>query len=549
MPLPAGTVCAEESHTYSRLFLTFDTNRCRCVAVRQVDGGAILCIPKDGIPMSIFEEAEAAEYPGILGPFMESQVYAGNRGNVSKRLLDVVIFDVNVQELTDLFLTCPPGIEESSFKHFGKNRGNLEWPASSSVLEVTDLFLQTGGDRLQHYVSAAEEFEEAPAGVGRPGIASNTQELLNQLLSQAEVTQRMVTGMKDQFQSLGQRVSQLEQIPPEGDPLHPGGAPTPQLFSANPSALDEERQHKLRQLVSRGPGKLGDLGGGARALGATTGPLGGITEAVAEVDNLDGEPLDEEEALELGKPTLARLLASQTAILAKLAASKAQQQDPLSLLSSTSTETDDIPRSSGVRGIAARQVLIETFRKHPSRVYQVFRERLTQARRKSSVTELEPRDLRYHFQDSVPLGNHRTLTHLSFISASMFEAIERNEMERVKMLVGLQAVFLEQAAMDGGALRLAHLLTCLEEPPFAITELHKAVRAEYAHGQLADPRWVATQLAYLKDLEGISDRTSKYVRPGQKGGQDTTATEEEDPKKPKWRPKKSKKPEASAAES
>lgn len=357
----------------------------------------------------------------------------------------------------------------------------------------------------------------------------------------------MVTGMKDQFQDLGQRVSQLEQLPPGGDPLHPGGVSTPQLFSSSPPLLDEGRQQRLKQLASRCPGKLGDLGGGARASGGAPGLLGGITEDAVVVDNLDGEPLDEAEAL--GEPTLARLLASQTAILAKLAASKAQQQDPLSLLSSTSTDSEDIPRSSGVKGIAARQVLIETFRKHPARVYQVFRERLTQARRKSSVTELEPRDLWYHFQDSVPLGNHRTLTHLSFISASMFEAIERNEMERVKMLVGLQAVFLEQAAMDGGALRLAHLLTCLEEPPFAITELHKAVRAEYAHGQLADPRWVATQLAYLKDLEGISDRTSKYVRPGQKGGQESTTVEEEDPKKPKWRPKKSKKPEASATES
>ena len=525
MPLPAGTVCAEESHTYSRLFLTFDTNRCRCVAVRRVESGAILCIPKGGNSMNIFEEAEAAEYPGVLGPFMETQVYAGARGNTTKRLLDVVLFDVNLQELTDLSLTCPHGVEENSFSHFGKNRGNLEWPASSSVLEMT-VFLQTGGDRLQHYVSAAEELEEVPGALGGPAAAASTQELLNQLLSQAEVTQRMVTGMKDQFQSLGQRVSHLEQIPQGGDPLHPGGAPAPQLFTSNPPALDEDRQHRLKQLASRGPGKLADLGGGARALGATLGPLGGITEAAEEVGDLDGEPLEEEEAL--GQPTLARLLASQTAILAKLAASKNQQQDPLSLLSSTSTESDDIPRNSGVKGIAARQVLTETFRKHPSRVYQIFRERLTQARRKSSVSELEPRDLWYHFQDSVPLGNHRTLTHLSFISAAMFEAIERNEMDRVKMLVGLQAVFLEQAAMDGGALRLAHLLTCLEEPPFAITELHKAVRAEYAHGQLADPRWVATQLAYLKDLEGISDRTSKYA---------------------KWRPKKGKKAESSATES
>ena len=64
---------------------------------------------------------------------------------------------------------------------------------------------------------------------------------------------------------------------------------------------------------------------------------------------------------------------------------------------------------------------------------------------------------------------------------------------------------------------MAHLLTGLDDPPFSQTELHRTVNPLYAHGQLADPRWVAANLAYLKDLEGISEKSGKYVRPQGKG--------------------------------
>jgi len=47
---------------------------------------------------------------------------------------------------------------------------------------------------------------------------------------------------------------------------------------------------------------------------------------------------------------------------------------------------------------------------------------------------------------------------------------------------------------------------------------------------LADPRWIATNLAFLKDLEGISDKSSKYVRPGGKQGDSQQGDDK--PKKP-----------------
>eukprot|EP00435_Cladocopium_sp_Y103_P063959 s910_g25.t1 len=125
---------------------------------------------------------------------------------------------------------------------------------------------------------------------------------------------------------------------------------------------------------------------------------------------------------------------------------------------------------------------------------------------------------------------------VAFLSTAI--SADGDEAPRLHMLVALMAIFVEQAAYDGGSLKMAHLLTTLEDPPFAMTEMHKAARSEFPHAQLADPRWIATHLAFLKDLEGIQDKTSKYVKPPAQTG----AQPDAEPKRnPKYRPKKPKK--------
>lgn len=202
-----------------------------------------------------------------------------------------------------------------------------------------------------------------------------------------------------------------------------------------------------------------------------------------------------------GATSMEQLLASQTLILQQLVTQRQQSSDPLSALLGSAEE---VPKSASVKGIAARQLLVEHFQKRPDRVVQTIKERLATARRKTSPKDLLPGDLWQHFAEAVPLGNHRTLTYVGFIAAKMWEHAERQEHVQLHALVGLLAVFVEQATYDGGGLKLAHLLTGLEEPPFQITELHKAPRTDlHAHGQLSDPRWLATHLAYLRDLDTI----------------------------------------------
>ena len=110
-----------------------------------------------------------------------------------------------------------------------------------------------------------------------------------------------------------------------------------------------------------------------------------------------------------GATSMEQLLASQTLILQQLVTQRQQSSDPLSALLGSAEE---VPKSASVKGIAARQLLVEHFQKRPDRVVQTIKERLAMARRKTSPKDLLPGDLWQHFAEAVPLGNHRTLTYM-----------------------------------------------------------------------------------------------------------------------------------------
>ena len=470
MGLPDGALTCEDRSGPTLLHFTYQEECCQAFAVRAVSSGFLLCIPNGGIKSECFELAETEGYSGLIGPFTEVSVkVAVNR---SKRTLSVILFDLDSLAEECLSIDKPDHIPEDEVKVFGSYRGQADFPSAQALLEIAAVFVQSGEGRLEHYSSAVEELDGADPLDGEPldppplvGGDMGIQQLLQRLLAQNEVTQK---ALKDKVQAVSRleaRIGKLEaqsaRSAPAESPVQAAAAP--QLFQLDPQNLGSAQMAHLRSLAGRGPGKLKDLGASGKAP-LPRPPLDGITE---------GDELEDGAEPDLGQmSTLEKLLTSQTALMEKLVKSKTNQNDPLSLLGGNidSTDSEDMPKSTGVRGIAARQLLTDSFRRHPAKVVQIFKERLALARRKGDVSELEPRDLWYHFQDQVPLGSHRTLTHMSFIAAAMYEAMERGQLERLKMLVVMQAVFTEQACYDGGGLRMAHLLTGLEDPPFSQTE-------------------------------------------------------------------------------
>lgn len=534
--LPSGLKTLDDPAGPSQAYFKYAGHCCLCVVCKVVESGAIVCVPRLGLDHSLFVEAESTGYTGVLGPSFEATADVQST-KPNKRKVDVLLFDLEVAGFDSIYLERPPDMLLDSITGFGIFRGSAEWPQVDSLRNLVGQFLQAGEaeTRLAFYSAAEGPTDGLPDD---PSAANGLepcedevefldpiQRMLQKLLSQNEVTQRAVQGMQGKLSQLGAfeaRLGRLESGAVQAAPSpsqHPGRGP--HMFDQTPPALPSGAQQRLQALAKAGPHRMGDLRSSGAKVSAPVDPPTGITADVAEEEDLDGLPLEPEEH----GSTLEKILASQTQLLAKLVHARTVQQDPLRLLSAVGEEPDEAPRSSGVKGISARQLLMEHFKRRPGKVTAVFRERLMLARRKSAVSDLEPRD---------------------FIAAAMFEASERKDAARLEMLVMMLAVFVEQAACDAGSLKLAHLLTCLEDPPLAQTEQHRSVKGDLVHAQLADPRWVATQLAFLKDLELMGDKASKLARPA-KAAADTS---QDDEKKaaPKWRPKKKKTPAATESE-
>jgi hypothetical protein len=133
--------------------------------------------------------------------------------------------------------------------------------------------------------------------------------------------------------------------------------------------------------------------------------------------------------------------------------------------------------------------------------------------------------MRQFFSREVPLGNFNCLTYMAFMLAKIWEQGEHLRRELVisegstasmkkfdsmLMTVSLGCVFAEQVAVEGGTqYQLGWLMTGLEEPPFAQTSLHKPKQGGPPHGKFPEAQWIAAQLAYLRDLDVMSERVKK----------------------------------------
>ena len=121
--------------------------------------------------------------------------------------------------------------------------------------------------------------------------------------------------------------------------------------------------------------------------------------------------------------------------------------------------------------------------------------------------EMQPAHMRGYFERKVPLGAApRILTYMSYLGARMWELSETGQTSELATLISLAAVFCEQVAIDGGRGQVAWLLTGLQTPAFNLTQRNTQRLQEEPFAALADPRWMAAQLAYLKDLDWFVQR-------------------------------------------
>jgi len=182
---------------------------------------------------------------------------------------------------------------------------------------------------------------------------------------------------------------------------------------------------------------------------------------------------------------------------------------------------DSTRMALGARGAVARMIYQENLKAQPGDFPKVMCTLLARARRKE-LHQLMPQDLLTFFEEQSPLGYSKTLTYFAYLLSAMWEALETQQSAEEKVtamqnLVARSAVFVDQSASEGGnQYQLAWLLTGLEELNWAAVQ----ARANYRHqvgliSRLADPRAVAVNQAYLRELKTVEDRLQQgYQRTG-----------------------------------
>jgi len=173
--------------------------------------------------------------------------------------------------------------------------------------------------------------------------------------------------------------------------------------------------------------------------------------------------------------------------------------------------------SDGLRGFAAREAWKNYLVKEPGTVRKEVRDRVA-VKLGIPPSELSPLSMKEFFEQKVPLAsnqaNHRLMTQLAMLASRGWELVEREDLEGLKTMPSLIALFVEQLSIDcayKGESELPWYLTGLPLPAFNRTAENRKPQSEEPFAQLANPRWIHANLQYLKDLDFYAKRQSEIV--------------------------------------
>ena len=342
------------------------------------------------------------------------------------------------------------------------------------------------------------------------------EEQVNSVEEEAELAE----DVEDTVKSLRARVRQLEAaqgaaratVPP---PPVRGARQTRPVLDTPPEgnpALTEEDWQRLRAAAGAPPARLAGHERAPRTVAADS----GLAEEELEVSELQ-PPATSDSAL-------LRLLSTQAALLEKLTATKAV--DPITAALSSGSGGDSVPgSSSGTKGIAAREAFLRVFEHH-----QEFAEGVAKrAQQELGLSTQEPGMMRMYTERKIPVKELKTVQIFAFFLAYQWEELGEAWAAR-----GL--VMAEQIAIDNGRTQLGFLLSGLPD----IDQAHLASRRTdiRPYGRLCAPPWMAAQVAFLRDVDYLENRTKLGRNQSQhEAGADKTE-ESEDRPRPKRPPRK-----------
>ena len=516
---------AEDFSDYSLLELQWNGLRFAAVPALVRDGGVLVVVPEEAFSEEELTLASADGFDGFIGPFVNGSctVRGARRAELTSEV-QALIVDLDSTTLSDPEVdgALAPCTESSlrELTGFGvvKGRSTL-WPSAEGVRRLVDLYRKLASpEHLPH--RRTSPYMTADEGLATPGglpVHSGPAPLQSSATTGASDSR--LEALEAQVRALVS--SQTALLSTQRDPGQSSGGTArgstsvPPLFEAEAgrAGLSLEQLTALLGAAGRPPEKLHDGRQAALPGASSSNHLTLQDKLAAQGSTTPPAPHTLPKALPAARPTGPQGPGTGDLDATSLLAALVQQNNNLlGVLTknrgdtlSDSLEPEERP-ASGVRGYQARQQFQASLKRDPTAVYSAVRRRLAEAV-ETDEGSLPGAAMRTFFTNKVPLGSMRGLTYFAFATAQLWEAAERDDLAALKAQVALLAVYLEQVAVDGGRHQLGWLLTGLPNPPFQLVQAHSQRAQEDPVGFLGDPRWVAANLAYLKDVDYLESRT------------------------------------------
>ncbi|CAE7269931.1 unnamed protein product, partial [Symbiodinium necroappetens] len=245
-------------------------------------------------------------------------------------------------------------------------------------------------------------------------------------------------------------------------------------------------------------------------------------EAGAQAENddlaeIELEALAQDDApADPAQAAMMRFLATQTQVLAQLAAARTPPSDPIAhaLQGSGGSGSEGGSSVTGARGVAARDAYLRVLKEFAQAV-------AARAQTELGLASQTPGMMRQFMERKVPIRELKTLTLMGFFFAHMWEDARSQGDELAEFWAARGLVMVEQWAIDNGRSQMAWLLGGLPDPDTSLLQHRRSDLRPYA--RLCQSTWIAAQVAYLRDIEFLEGR----MKTGTRGGPTHTATGEE----------------------
>ena len=131
-------------------------------------------------------------------------------------------------------------------------------------------------------------------------------------------------------------------------------------------------------------------------------------------------------------------------------------------------------------------------------------------------------------------GRCRDLGQIQWQIAMIMDHFQSDNLGAVRDAVALLMVCLEQASLDGGKLDIGLLLALQEDPPVSVftNRTMATFSRQKAFAPLADQKWVANALTFIKELDAIATKRADATQQQPHLKPDQNPTSKKAPKKP-----------------